>query len=81
MTGLHREGFERADLGYGVSTMTGLDQVALVRGAEAQKALTDAALWEEINQNRRAERWLVPAALFALALVAVLVVIRQLYFR
>jgi hypothetical protein len=40
----------------------------------------DAFLAEEIESNRRAERWLVPKALLALAIVAVLVVIREVFF-
>lgn len=37
-------------------------------------------LTREIEENRRAEFWLIPKALFALAIVAVLVVIRQVFF-
>jgi hypothetical protein len=41
---------------------------------------SDAFLAEEIESNRRAERWLVPKAILALAIVAVLVVIREVFF-
>lgn len=41
---------------------------------------TDAHLQREIDQNRRAERWLVLKAVVALAVVALPVVIRQVFF-
>lgn len=44
------------------------------------RRLTDEALNAEIESNRRAELWLIPKALLALGLVAVLVVIRQVFF-
>lgn len=37
-------------------------------------------LAQEIRADRRAERWLVPKAILALALVAVLVAVRELFF-
>ena len=40
----------------------------------------DSYLQNEIDENRRHERWLVPKALLAIAVVAVLVIIRQVYF-
>lgn len=40
----------------------------------------DSYLQQEIDENRRHERWLVPKALLAIALVVVLVIIRQVYF-
>ncbi len=40
----------------------------------------DSYLQQEIDENRRHERWLVPKALLAIAVVAVLVIIRQVYF-
>lgn len=40
----------------------------------------DEYLSREIEQNRRAEFWLIPKAVLALAIVAALVVIRQVYF-
>jgi hypothetical protein len=37
-------------------------------------------LRQEIEDNRKAERGLVPRALIALALVAILIVVRQVFF-
>ena len=44
------------------------------------RRLTEEAMAAEIESNRRSERWLIPKAIIALGLVAVLVVIRQLFF-
>jgi hypothetical protein len=41
----------------------------------------DAFLQREIDDNRRSELWLIPKAVLALAIVAVLVVIREVFFR
>jgi hypothetical protein len=41
----------------------------------------DSYLQNEIDENRRHERWLVLKALLAIAVVAVLVIIRQVYFQ
>lgn len=41
---------------------------------------SDAHLQREIDANRRAERWLIPKAAFALGIVAALVVVRQVFF-
>ena len=41
---------------------------------------SDGYLQREIDQNRRSERLLIPKALFALVIVAVLVVVRQVFF-
>ncbi|QNE46248.1 hypothetical protein F1C58_04540 [Glaciihabitans sp. INWT7] len=38
-------------------------------------------LQREIDENRRSEFWLIPKAVLALAVVAVLVVIREVFFR
>lgn len=40
----------------------------------------DSYLQQEIDENRRHERWLVPKALLAIGLVVVLIIIRQVYF-
>jgi hypothetical protein len=40
----------------------------------------DAFLRLEIERNRRSERWLIPKAVLALALVAALVIVRLVYF-
>ncbi|CAN5543594.1 hypothetical protein BH10ACT7_BH10ACT7_12560 [soil metagenome] len=40
----------------------------------------DAFLQQEIDANRRTERWLIGKAAIALAIVAVLVAIRQVFF-
>lgn len=40
----------------------------------------DAFLRQEIEQNRRSERWLIPKAILALAVVAALVVLREVFF-
>ena len=40
----------------------------------------DAFLRQEIEQNRKAERILIVRALIALALVAILIVVRQVFF-
>ncbi len=40
----------------------------------------DSYLQQEIDENRRHERWLVPKALLAIGVVVVLVIIRQVYF-
>ncbi|CAN5494730.1 hypothetical protein [Lacisediminihabitans sp. H27-G8] len=41
----------------------------------------DEFLQREIDDNRRSEFWLIPKAVLALAVVAVLVVIREVFFR
>ncbi len=41
----------------------------------------DEFLQREIDDNRRSEFWLIPKALLALAIVAALVVIREVFFR
>ncbi|MHC5797033.1 hypothetical protein ACVXZ4_12820 [Lacisediminihabitans sp. FW035] len=41
----------------------------------------DEFLQREIDDNRRSEFWLIPKAFLALAVVAVLVVIREVFFR
>ena len=38
-------------------------------------------LQREIDDNRRSEFWLIPKAVLALAVVAVLIVIREVFFR
>ncbi|HEY8912912.1 hypothetical protein [Lacisediminihabitans sp.] len=40
----------------------------------------DAFLQQEIEQNRRSERWLIPKAILALAVVAALIVLREVFF-
>ena len=40
----------------------------------------DAFLQQEINANRRTERWLIGKAAIALAIVGILVTIRQVFF-
>jgi hypothetical protein len=40
----------------------------------------DAFLQQEIEQNRRSEWWLIPKAILALAVVAALVVLREVFF-
>jgi hypothetical protein len=41
----------------------------------------DEFLQREIDDNRRSEYWLIPKAILALAVVAALVVIREVFFR
>lgn len=41
----------------------------------------DEFLQREIDDNRRSEFWLIPKAVLALAVVAGLVVIREVFFR
>ena len=41
----------------------------------------DVFLQQEIDANRRSERWLILKAVIALSFVAVLVVIRQVFFQ
>lgn len=41
----------------------------------------DEFLQREIDDNRRSEYWLIPKAVLALAVVAALVVIREVFFR
>jgi len=81
MKGQHRPGVVRAATPTGISPLTGLDQAELARGSAQDKALTDDALWSEIAHNRRAELRLVPAALLALATVAGLIILREVYFQ
>ena len=42
--------------------------------------LGERALQREIDDNRRSERWLIPQALLALAIVAAVVIVRQVFF-
>lgn len=41
----------------------------------------DVFLQQEIDANRKAERWLVLKAVIAIAFVALLIVIRQVFFQ
>ena len=41
----------------------------------------DEFLQWEIDENRRSEFWLIPKTILALAVVAMLVVIREVFFR
>jgi hypothetical protein len=41
----------------------------------------DVFLQQEIDANRRGERWLIPKALLSLAIVAALIVVRQVFFQ